>query len=54
MELAKGRIDRLASFDEAQEPFEIGDDSGTQVSDDYGANVRFNGIIKNVTVDVQR
>ncbi|WP_210766637.1 arylsulfatase [Caenibius tardaugens] len=54
VELAKGRIDRLASFDEAQEPFEIGDDSGTQVSDDYGANVRFNGIIKNVTVDVQR
>lgn len=53
VELAKGRIDRLASFDEAQEPFEIGDDSGTLVSDDYGAHVRFSGLIKKVSVDVQ-
>ena len=54
-DVGQGRIQNMSSLDaEAAETFDIGDDSGTLVSPEYQGAARFNGIVRNVTLDLAR
>lgn len=54
-ELVRSRIERISSVAaEATETFDIGDDSGTNVSPEYAASPRFNGEIHNLTIDLSQ
>jgi hypothetical protein len=53
-EVGRGRIGRItAPLAEPTETFDIGDDTGSQVSSDYAGAARFDGLIRKVTVRME-
>ncbi|MDD3798464.1 MAG: arylsulfatase [Novosphingobium sp.] len=49
-EVARGRVEGMAAFDEGPDTFDVGNDTGSPVTDDYADNPRFNGAIRKVVV----
>lgn len=55
VQAAAGRFERVADFQaEATETFDIGNDTGTMVAQEYAANPRFDGTINKIVVHIPR
>ena len=49
-EVSRRHVDRIAGFDETQETFDIGFDTGSFASNDYLTNPRFTGSIRKIII----